>query len=77
MERAQAMQKTAVGATGTAEESQLRKDAADALKGATWVCESFRERKTNAYLFAGGSLVLIAIAAGMWFVSRRKIRRSE
>ena len=69
--RAKDKAQTAIAATGTAQETSLKKDADDARKGAMWSCENFRDRKTNALLFGFGTLVSIVIAAVVLFFLRR------
>ena len=70
--RAKDKAETAFAATGTAQETGLKKEADDARKGAMWSCENFRDRKNNAVLFGSGALVSIVIAAVLLIFSRRK-----
>lgn len=70
--RAEDKSKTAIAATGTAQEAELKKDADYARQGAMFICENFRDRKTNALLFGFGALVSIVIAAVLLFFLIRK-----
>ncbi len=74
--RADEKARTAIAATGTAQEQTLKKYADDARKGAMFVCEDSRNRKKNYLLTGLGAPVLIVIAALLFF-SRRKNRPLE
>ncbi len=75
--RADERARTAVAATGTAKEAELKKEADDVRKGAMFICEDSRSRQNNYLLAGSGAPVLIVLAAALLFFSRRTSKHLE